>query len=156
MPAHSEIPNVVKEDHSCCRAGIDGFAEERADDDFRPTRFTYHSGAEVIEFTLKALYPVGQVSCPEIRSTGNDDTRRLPFGVGVNYFNPALLHHEFYRNSSANVKLVARCILREEKFSAGEKNKSRWLHAKVSSGIAGCWWYQSENKYCLTLFKGVA
>jgi hypothetical protein len=89
MPAHSEVPDIVEEDHPCGGLWINGFTEERSDDDFRSTRFTYDSAPEVIEFAAKVLQPGWQTSCSEIRSTGNDNTRRLPFGVGVNYFNPA-------------------------------------------------------------------
>ena len=52
VPTHSKKPNIVKEDHPCRRAWIEGFAEKRANDDLRPTRLTYHAGAEVIEFAL--------------------------------------------------------------------------------------------------------
>jgi hypothetical protein len=90
MPAHSKVSDVVEEDHGGGGFRIDGFAEERANDDLRSAWFTDDSAPEVIEFALKALHPARQISCSEIRSTGNDDTRRLPFGVGVNYLNPAL------------------------------------------------------------------
>jgi hypothetical protein len=53
MPAHSEIPNVVEEDHASGRLRSDWFAEQRADDNLRPSRFANHSPSEVIEFALQ-------------------------------------------------------------------------------------------------------
>ncbi len=93
MPAHAEISDIVEEDNRCGGLRIDWFAEERADDDLRSSRFTDDAAAKMIEFALKALEPAWQISCSEIRSTCNDDARRLPFRVGVNYFYPSLQHH---------------------------------------------------------------
>jgi hypothetical protein len=90
MPTHSKVSDVVEENYGGRRLWIDWFAKKRADDNLRTTRFTNNSAPELIEFALQTFYPAWQISCSEIRPTGNDNTRRLPFGVGVNYFNPAL------------------------------------------------------------------
>jgi hypothetical protein len=47
----------------------------------------------MIEFALKKSKATREVSSSEIWSAGNDDTRRLPFSVGINYINPTLLRH---------------------------------------------------------------
>ena len=90
MTAHSEVPDVVEEDHGGGGLWIDGFAEERADDNLRSARFTDDAAPEVVEFEMKALYPAWQISCSEIGPSGNDDACRLPFGMGINYLDPAL------------------------------------------------------------------
>jgi len=92
MTAHSEVPNVVEEDHGRGGLWINGFAEERADYNLRSARLTDDSAPEVVEFAPKALHPAWQISFFEIRSTGNDDSCRLPCGVGVDYLNPAGFH----------------------------------------------------------------
>jgi len=55
MSAHSEVADIVEEDYACGGVWIDGFAEERADDNLRSSRFADDSAAEVIEFALEAL-----------------------------------------------------------------------------------------------------
>ena len=63
----------------------------------------HDSATEMIEFGLKSLHSIGKISGAEIRSTGDDDTRRLPFGVRVDDFDPRLLHHGVYRNANVEV-----------------------------------------------------
>jgi hypothetical protein len=57
MPTHSKVSDVVEEDYGGRGFRIDGFAEERANNDFRAAWFTDDSAPEVIEFAAKALQP---------------------------------------------------------------------------------------------------
>jgi hypothetical protein len=55
VPAHSEISNVIEKDYGCGGVWVDGFAEERANDNLRSTRFTDDSAPERIEFAPEAI-----------------------------------------------------------------------------------------------------
>jgi hypothetical protein len=93
MSTHAQVSDIVEEDDGCGGLWIDWFAEECANDNLRSSRFTDYAATEMIEFALKTLEPAWQISCAEIRSTRNHDTRRLPLSVGVNYFYPSIQHH---------------------------------------------------------------
>jgi hypothetical protein len=93
MPAHPEVADIVEEDDSCGGLGVDGFAEKCTDDDLRSARFTNDSAAEVIEFALKTLHAAWEIAGPEIRTSCYNDTRRFPFGVGINDLNRAIGQH---------------------------------------------------------------
>jgi hypothetical protein len=90
MATHAEVSYVVEEDDGCGGVWIDGFAEQCTDDDLGSAGFADDTAAEVIEFALQALDTSWQISCSEIRSTGNDDARRFSLRVGVDYLNPSV------------------------------------------------------------------
>jgi hypothetical protein len=90
VPTHAKVPNIIEEDHARSGLWIDGFAEKRADYNFRSAWFANHSTPKVIEFALQTLEPILHISCSEIRSTGNDNARRFSFCVGIDCLNPSL------------------------------------------------------------------
>ncbi len=57
MPTHAEVSDIIEEDHGRRGLRVDWFAEERADNDLRSSRFTDRPASEVIEITPKPLDP---------------------------------------------------------------------------------------------------
>ena len=55
MPAHSEVPDIVEEDHPCGGLWINGFTEERSDDDFPALHVRAYE--KVLDLSYRALHP---------------------------------------------------------------------------------------------------
>jgi hypothetical protein len=83
VPAHSEVAHVVEEDDARRATRIDGLAEEGADHDVRPARFGHDRGAVMIIFRAQPLHAFAETTDTEVRSTFQDDARRLPLGVRI-------------------------------------------------------------------------
>ena len=89
MAAHADIADVVEEDHTGGAGGIDGIAEERADDYVRTARLIDDRCAEIIMQTLEAISAIGERPTAEIGSTIDDEAGRLSGGVRVEDGNAA-------------------------------------------------------------------
>src|SRR5688572_17152405 len=81
VAAHTEVAHVVEEDEAALTGFILGFHQQRADNDVRPARLVDDSRAEWVKITLKNFATIVERSGAEIRSAGDDDTRRLAAGV---------------------------------------------------------------------------
>jgi hypothetical protein len=93
VSAHPQISNIVEKDHSCRGLWINGFAEKRSDNNLGAPRFTNYAAPEIVELTPQKAQPLRHISCSEIRTTGNDNSRRFAFGMGINYLNRSLQRH---------------------------------------------------------------
>jgi len=83
MAAHAQVTDVVEEDSAGGAGGIDRVAEERTHDDIGAARFVHDGRPEVVVETLKAFQSFGKGTAAEVGTAREDESRRLPSGVGV-------------------------------------------------------------------------
>ena len=83
MAAHTEVSDVVEEDHAGGAVAIDGLAEECSDDDVGTAGFGYYGGTEVVVVAAKTLEAFGERAFAEVGGSGNHEARRLAAGVRI-------------------------------------------------------------------------
>jgi hypothetical protein len=83
MAAHAEIADVVEEDHAGGAGGIDGRAQQRADDRVGAARFIDYGRAKEIVLGAEEFEAFGERPRAEVRTAVDDQARGLAAGVGV-------------------------------------------------------------------------
>src|SRR6266702_8684837 len=83
VAAHADVSNVVEEDHAGGALGVDGLAQERADDHIRAAGFIHRGGSQVVVFASQELQALRQGTRAQIWSTGEDEAGGLPLGMRV-------------------------------------------------------------------------
>src|SRR5262245_25543198 len=83
MPTHVQVAGVVEEHDARGTRRINGFAENRAHQHVRTARFVDGRGPHPIELATQYLATLTHRPAPELRTTADNDARRLPAGVRV-------------------------------------------------------------------------
>ena len=89
VAAHSNVSDIIEEDHASGAGFVDRLTEKRADDDVGTSWLIDDGCPEVIMQTQKAVLAIGQWASAEVGSSVDDEPRRLSGGVRVEDRNAA-------------------------------------------------------------------
>ena len=91
VTAHSEIADIIEEDHTSCARRINWLAKERTDNNVRSTRLVDDGRPERIMPGAKVFQPLSHRTSTQIRTAVDDYSGWLTTGVRIDYANSSLL-----------------------------------------------------------------
>ena len=89
VTTHAEVSNIIKEDDAGGAGGINGIAEQRADDYVGASRLVHDCGTKIIVLAAKTLEALGKRAGAEIGASTDNDASGFASGVGVDDANSA-------------------------------------------------------------------
>jgi hypothetical protein len=83
VTTHSQIANVIEEDHTGNARWIHGIAKQCPNHDIGPPRLIHNGGAKTVVLAAEALQSLGKRSGPEVRGTAHHQPGGLASGMGI-------------------------------------------------------------------------